>query len=288
MADGAADLCVCVLFYGEDAVSLPLAQRVLNGPMRELARHNVEFRFGFNAVGEGTKAFVRESITQVFHTAMWIEPEQNIFKYPMMRRLLYGTPVTAPATMWFDDDSCLAADCDVASWLPRALKLLESYAMVGSLYRQRLLGNQAAWIKSQPWYAGKPISPYIKFVTGGWWAIQTKVLQRYDWPVPQLRHRGGDVMLGALCEQQALPIGHFRDKVWINANEAGVESKSPRRGFDEKPIGYDYVAPSAQPQALPREYLLSRGSCCGSQCANCPYHPPHARGATEVNHETGR
>ena len=282
MADGAADLCVCVLFYGEDAVSLPLAKRVLNEPMRKLAEHNVEFRFGFNSVGPATRAFVKESIAQVFHGASCVEPEQNIFKYPMMRRLFYDQPLTAPVTMWFDDDSCLAPDCAVSAWLPRVLKLLESYAMVGSLYRQRLLGNQAEWIRHQPWYTGKAVSPYIKFVTGGWWAIQTSVLQQFNWPIPQLRHRGGDVMLGALCEQQGLSVGHFRDKVWINANAAGVESKSPRRGFDEKPIGFDYV-PDTRPAPLTRAFLLSRGECCGSGCENCPYRPPHTRGATEVN-----
>ena len=279
MADGSAGLCVCVLFYGEDDVALPLAQRVLNGPMRELARHNVEFRFGFNAVGKETRAYVQESIAQVFHAATCVEPEQNIFKYPMMRRLFYDRPLTAPLTMWFDDDSCLAPDCNVDSWLPRVTRLLETYAMIGSLYRQRLLGNQAEWIKHQSWATGKPVSPYVKFITGGWWTIQTNVLQRFNWPVPEIRHRGGDVMLGALCDQQSLPIAHFRDKVWINANTAGVESKSPRRGFDEKPVGFFY---NSAAQALTREFLLSRGSCCGSGCANCPYSPPHVSGSTKV------
>jgi hypothetical protein len=47
--------------------------------------------------------------------------------------------------MWFDDDSCLAPDCDISTWLPRVLRLLDNYAMIGSLYRQRLLGDQADW-----------------------------------------------------------------------------------------------------------------------------------------------
>lgn len=231
------ELCVCVLFYGEDEISLPLAQRVLNTPMRELAKQNVEFRFGFNAVGEKTKAYVREAIASDFHNTLWIEPEGNIFKYPIMRRMLHEKPLLAPLTMWFDDDSCLAPNCDVTTWWPRVKNLLDTYAMVGSLYRQRLLGEQPTWIKQQWWYAGKPVPPYIKFITGGWWTIRSSVLLRYNWPIPELRHRGGDVMLGALCDQQDVPITHFRDSVWINANEEGVESKSPRRGHDEAPIG---------------------------------------------------
>jgi hypothetical protein len=236
----APDLCVCILFYGEDEVALPLAQRVLNAPMRELAKQNVEFRFGFNAVGEKTKAYVREAVESDFHNAQWIEPGGNIFKYPIMRQMLHARPLLAPLTMWFDDDSCLSPDCDVAAWWPRVKNLLATYAMVGSLYRQRLLGDQAEWIKAQWWHTGKPVGPYVKFITGGWWTVRSEVLLRYDWPLPELRHRGGDVMFGALCAQQDVPISHFRDKVWINANAAGIESKAPRRGYNEKPIGFVY------------------------------------------------
>lgn len=243
--DAAPELCVCVLFYGEDDICLPLAQRVLNAPMRELAQQNVEFRFGFNAVGEKTKAYVREATVQDFHTHVWVEPDGNIFKYPIMRRMLYDRPLRAPLTMWFDDDSCLAPNCNVATWWPRVKNLLDTYAMVGSLYRQRLLGDQPRWIKDQPWYAGKAIPPYVKFITGGWWVARSSLLLLHDWPPRDLRHRGGDVMLGALCGQQDVPISHFRDSVWINANEKGVESKAPRRGHNEAPIGFRYRPGSA-------------------------------------------
>lgn len=246
MACELPELCVCVLFYGEDEVALPLAHRVLNAPMRQLAKHNVEFRFGFNAVGEKTRAFVREAVETDFRRHVWVEPEQNILKYPIMRKLLYDTPNRAPLTMWFDDDSCLAPNCDVETWWPRVQDLLESYAMVGSVYRQRLLGGQPDWIRQQWWYNGKKLPQYIQFVTGGWWTIRTSVLARFDWPMRDLRHRGGDVMFGALCAQHDLPIAHFRDGVWINANDQGVESKAPRRGYNERPIGFDYRPSTAE------------------------------------------
>lgn len=241
------ELCVCVLFYGEDAAALPLAQRVLNGPMRELAKQNVEFRFGFNDIGAETRAYIRAAVETDFHRHLWIEPGGNVFKYPIMRQMLHARPLLAPYTMWFDDDSCLAPDCDVLTWWPRVKNLLGTYAMVGSLYRQRLLGDQAAWIKDQWWYANKPVGPYIQFITGGWWAVRSELLLRYDWPVPDLRHRGGDVMFGALCAQQNIPITHFRDKVWINANAAGIESKAPRRGYNEKPIGFVHRPGASNP-----------------------------------------
>lgn len=245
MADGAADLCVCVLFYGADDKCFELAQRVLNVPMRALAKQNAEFRFGFNAVSDRTRAFVETAIAQDFPGALVLDYGENIFKYPMMRRLFHERPLRAPLTMWFDDDSCLAPTNDVTTWLPRLQALMASHTMVGSLYKQRLVGNQEAWIKNQWWYNGKPPGPYVKFCTGGWWTIQTDALLRFNWPLPELKHRGGDVMLGALCHQHDLKLTHFRDGVWINANEQGVESKSPRRGHDEKPIGYDYQVSEA-------------------------------------------
>lgn len=240
MSSKTADVCICVLFYGADDYCFKLAQRVLNAPMLQLGQQNVEFRFGLNAVSDRTRALVTNTIAQRLPGAVVVDCVENIFKYPMMRRLFHAEPMRAPLTMWFDDDSCLAPDNDPITWLPRVKKLMENYTMIGSLYRQRLVGHQADWIKAQWWYNDKPPGPYVKFCTGGWWTINTAALLRFDWPPSNLRHRGGDVMLGALCAQHDLPLAHFRDKVWINANDQGVESKSPRRGYNEKPIGYDY------------------------------------------------
>jgi hypothetical protein len=279
MAEGAADVCVCVLLYGTDDACFQLAQRVLNAPMLQLARQNVEFRLGLNAVSDRTRAFVKETVASHLPGALVLDYGENIFKYPMMRRMFHERPLRAPLTMWFDDDSCLAPENNPAAWLPRAQKLMENYTMIGSLYRQRLVGKQAQWIQDQWWYNGKIPGPYVKFCTGGWWTIRTETLLRFDWPPPELKHRGGDVMLGALCEQHGLALTHFRDQVWINANDQGVESKSPRRGYNEKPIGVDYKT-SAAP--LSREVLVAQGSCCGNACVNCPYTPPHERGATTI------
>ena len=30
---------------------------------------------------------------------------------------------------------------------------------------------------------------------------------------------------------------------------------------------------------LSKEFLLSRGSCCGNKCTNCPYYPKYKKGA---------
>jgi hypothetical protein len=240
MAEGTADVCVCVLFYGNDATCFKLAQRVLNEPMRQLARYNVEFRFGCNAVSDDTRQFLQQRVADTFKGAVVIDSADNAQKYPMMRRLFYTKPVTAPVTVWFDDDSCLAPNNNVDKWLPRLQQQLRFHAMVGSIYRTRLVGNQAEWIKNQAWYSGKEPQPYVQHAAGSWWAAQTPILQRFDWPPDVATHRGVDVMFGELCRQQDLVLCHFRDGVWINANADGVEAAGSQRGKDETPIGFSY------------------------------------------------
>ena len=33
---------------------------------------------------------------------------------------------------------------------------------------------------------------------------------------------------------------------------------------------------------LSREFLTSRGFCCGNKCLNCPYTPKHIKGNTKL------
>lgn len=234
------DFCVCVLTYGDDEQCFKLAQRVFNEPMCELANYRVEFRLGMNAVGKQTEDFIIKladtKLGKSFPPTI-VRSKKNALKYPVMRKLFHAQPMLAPITIWFDDDSCIVPGTNVETWLSRIKQQLQTVAMIGSVYKQTLVSNQIKWIQQQWWYNNKPPRPYASFVTGGWWAIQTSVLVRFDWPMPELRHRGGDVMLGELCRQHNLQIGHFRDGLWINANDHGVESQSPRRGYDEEPIG---------------------------------------------------
>jgi hypothetical protein len=241
MAEGAADLCVCVLFYGTDDYCCQLAQRVLNRPMRELGSGKVEFRLGFNAVGPATRHAV-EAFTECsdYVVPVVADSPQNIYKYPMMRQLLTAAPLTAPRVMWFDDNSYIDPAVDVSVWLERVFKQLDHCAVMGSVYTQGLVGQQAAWIRAQPWFNGKEPVPYVKYPAGGWWMAQTEVLQRFDWPPANIKHHGGDVMFGELLRQHDLQLCHFRDGVMIQANSNGVESASMRRGFDALPVGCDY------------------------------------------------
>ena len=35
------------------------------------------------------------------------------------------------------------------------------------------------------------------------------------------------------------------------------------------------------PAKLSKEFLASRGSCCGSKCSNCPYTPKWVKGSKD-------
>lgn len=228
MAEGAAPVCVCVLFYGAEDKHFKLAQRVLNEPMRELAKQNVEFRFGCNAVGPSTTRFLVQQIADYFHTATVFHSTENLMKYPMMRRMFYTPPIRAPITMWFDHDSYLAPHDDAHNWLKRTMKHVSGCNLVGSVERAKLLDDQLQWIEQQPWFNPACDKTYLPYVIGGWWAIKTELLRVFDFPPIDFKQKHGDRILGAAFKHQDISFCHFREGVKINVNDSGVETAEPR------------------------------------------------------------
>lgn len=228
MADGAAEACICVLFYGADEKHFKLAQRVLNEPMRCLAGRNIEFRFGCNAVGDATTDFLRQQISDHFHDAVLFHSPQNIMKYPMMREMFHAPRIRAPVTIWFDHDSCIVPEADANRWLDRVMQQLTHCDMLGSVQRAKIDDEHVDWIARQTWYTGKNINPYVSYAIGSWWAIKTPLLAQFDWPADMFKQKTGDVVLGELLRQNDLCVCHFRDDVRINVNDAGVEAATPR------------------------------------------------------------
>jgi hypothetical protein len=230
MAEGIADVCVCVLFYGAEDKHFKLAQRVLNEPMRRLAERNVEFRFGCNAVGAATTSYLLQQIATHFHRAVLFHSPENIMKYPMMRRMLHEPPIRAPITMWFDHDSYLNlnADDNIDAWLGRVIKNVNGCNFIGSVYKQALSTAHLDWLANQPWFNPAYDKKYLSYIVGGWWTIKTDLLRKFDWPPQDLQQKGGDALLGAMFKHQDLPFCHFRDGVRVNVNDAGVESAEPR------------------------------------------------------------
>jgi hypothetical protein len=242
---------ICVLLYGDHA---ELAARCLNSICRGAhAAMPDGLRVAMNQPSQSTEAYVESLVTHG-----WLLPHnvykspENLHKYPMMRWMFYDerNPITTPYVMWFDDDSYIT-DAVISS-RPGFLSTVSEAmgapdpvtnvlpCMCGSSYTIKITGNQRQWIEDQPWYDRVPISSPMRFATGGWWVARYGLLAAYDYPFPELDHRGGDVMLGALCQQQNLQIKNLRPGVAINADEHGRESKARRRGFDQRPVGYDY------------------------------------------------
>ena len=239
----------CVLLYGDYP---HLAERVLGSMTDRLRLPNRRITVGMNAVSAATRDYVQglQARGLLGENAV-VESKENIHKYPMMRQLFYRhLPTSCDAVCWFDDDSYLKP---VAyDWEQRLEVAMQGAEMVGSLYWQRFAGNQHLWVRHQPWYTGKPVEKGHRalFATGGWWCIWKEILWRHNWPIPELDHRGGDMMLGELCRQQGYRLRKFNDGVAINADARGRESKAKRRGFDSMSIGTKFT-PAAAPLRLP-------------------------------------
>lgn len=241
---------LCALLYGDYPV---LARRCL-APIRQLSvAAGLEVRIGMNAVSDATRDVVADVFRGYGPTPIVIDSRDNILKYPMMRRLLYEEAggVTTPLVMWFDDDAYL--EMPTEGWLQGMFARMPgvpSAVLLGSVYRQSWLGQQREWVRAQPWYQGKDptLRPKIQFAQGSWWLADMGFLRHIGYPWAELRHRGGDTMLGEAVFQAGYRLVHDHTAVAVNADAFGRHSKSKRRGVDEPSLGVNFsgagVAPS--------------------------------------------
>ena len=230
---------VCVLLYGDH---LPLARRVLQSIDRSdhgSYGHIADLRIGLNEVGADTRRFVAEFC----HRSMpgipvhVYEPERNVGKYPIMRRMFYdkNRPL-ADHVMWFDDDSYLERAVDRQWW--EEVRILADRGLVGSVWHAPLRGNQHLGLNAQPWCGELPLEEkqVLNFITGGWWAARSETICRDNYPFPELYHNGGDLVLGALAYQRGIPLVKFVKNVVVNEGHY-----SSRRGIGV-PIGTEKFA----------------------------------------------
>ena len=229
---------VAALLYGDYP---KLAERCLTSIANTFRLEDLNLRVGLNEVAPYITDWVRSWVP----AENIYEESSNINKYPLLRKMVHGdNPITTDYFMWFDDDSWLV-DHTVGSgtsyWPQLVDHAMVNADMIGSIYSMDMHPRQRAWIKDQPWYAGKdPANRKFRFATGGWWTIRTEILYKYDWPWPALSHNGGDSTLGEMLLQQDLRLRHFNTGVKINASDHGKESSAPRRGTNSKPIGHDF------------------------------------------------
>jgi hypothetical protein len=249
---------ICVLTHG---LYPDLARRCLVSIERHALWASIrDVRIGFNESCPETVKLAEQFAGYSPVPCIGYCPDRNVGKYPLMRRMFYqGHPLTADYVMWFDDDSYLDPASvgiwsvpDSVRWWGELTKLLCTHDVVGSLYRLHPKRYDATvaktWpgIRRQPWFAGRPMLTWqeFKFPTGGWWVASTELLKKHNWPVWELHHNGGDVLLGEMCRQQGYRLEHFNQGVRINANAAGEESAAKRRGI-KSAVPFDDFTPIA-------------------------------------------
>lgn len=257
-------ISVNVLLFGDYTA---LAKRCL-GSIAESIDPGVvsDIRIGVNCIGEATQRYVLDFAARCPVRCLLYEPEggQNRLKYPLMRRMLYDAerPITASHVMWFDDDSFLTG-WSLAGTTQKWWKLVsleaERTALLGSVYTMTSPHPPAVAeaIAAQPWYTGLTMTPAYKprFCTGGWWVARYELLKTWNYPFPELKHNGGDTILGELCRQQGERMQHFSLGVKINADEKGRESKAKRRGMQTARLWTDYV-PGKVPDLRHQQFNL--------------------------------
>jgi hypothetical protein len=245
---------VNVLLYGNHP---NLAARCLTTLIKALTpKHVVDVRIGLNDVSEATADLARvfaEGVTRLDMQCLLFREKanRNVMKYPLMRRMLAHKTFHSDRidkVMWFDDDSYVTARTPQV-WFDAVDKIfaVTGATMMGSLYRPKYhwTAREMETIAKQPWctdYALLKSKPL--FATGGWWVAALEFLRKWDYPFPEVRHNGGDVLLGELCRQQGVRLEQFREGVAINADASGKESAAPRRGVTtprvfEGPPPYD-------------------------------------------------
>ncbi len=219
---------VLALFYGDHP---ELAQRcgLSLRALRDTGR--VDLRIGLNAVSPRSRAVLDALLPGVESEAA----DPQIYKCPMLRRLLAGYSGDATHLMWFDDDSCLKPGVHAARWLQTVAERAAQAPALGALYTQALTPAQREWVRRQAWFTGREIPEAVEFPTGGWTVVPLDLVRRFDWPGPELGHNGSDLVLGALLHQQGLVPQQFRVGLAINADAQLRESEAPRRGYVESP-----------------------------------------------------
>lgn len=214
---------VCGLLYGNH---LELASRVLESISSTWLVG--EIRLGLNEVSSDTFDFVCQwAAKKSKNTKVSLyQPDNgaNVGKYPLMLRMF--SDITTDKIMWFDDDSYLENSNE--AWWKAVHVQSKPYAVFGSLHRIRQRGKQYMAIPSQPWYTGKPVDSrhLYRFATGGWWIGDVSFLKKWNYPFPQLRHNGGDSILGELVRQQDAKLGSVSPELAKCHCEACLKNKT--------------------------------------------------------------
>ena len=216
---------ICVICFGEHPA---LAQRFLTNLYRHTRTDFFSLRIGLNAACAETVELAQAAARA--HGNISIHSEcRNIFKSPLMARLLSLKPIETDWVIWFDDDSFPYR----SDWLPGLRLRMETQPGVdvwGNPFFTEADDRVLRFIQTASWFRGKPFNhakptgewserPLLSFVEGGFWAAKARVLRALAWPDPRLVHHGEDYIFGEALRQNGYRIGRYRSGVRINQTE---------------------------------------------------------------------
>jgi GT2 family glycosyltransferase len=192
-------------------------------------------RVGLNEACAGTQKLVEELRARRQETIVH-RSDVNIFKVPMMHRLLNVPPLETKWVIWFDDDSYVTR----SDWLQSLAAKMEAFpeiSMWGKLYSVQVPASTAAFAGTADWFRNLPLRPskektdhyHISFAEGGFWAVRTECLRVLKWPDPRLVHYHNDFMLGEAMRQNGFHLGSFHHGIRI--------TDAPRRSPKNVPAG---------------------------------------------------
>jgi hypothetical protein len=245
---------VCVLCYGPHP---ELAKRCIQSIVTSLPAEQLDLRITAAAVCDETRSYLQRLPRAVIY---W--DEQNRGKYCGAMQMMFhdpAHPITSPYTVWFDDDAWVH---DVTMWDKLRQKINQEHPNGGRMYgdifihdlQHHMKGgyNPVNWFKQATWWRGKDLrvrgtlqpaanGTVLKFVSGWFWAIETRTIYAAGIPDARLRHNG-DACIGAQVEQAGGLLCSFNARkamVLCPSREAGG-----RRGTLAKP--FPWCTPPAE------------------------------------------
>ena len=240
------EFSVCVLLYGGFE---HLARRCLSSIEKSsYDGHVQDFRIALNRVSPQVHEYAvnwasRQSSPTIFYQTRWPDDEPAL-KYPVMRKMFQDSQAELARTMmWFDDDSYLSelTALSTSYWWDELAAHAQKYQVIGQTWGLPITSARWEWIMTQPWYNPKvPRLDVIRFPQGAWWCANSGMLNLMGWPIPELRHCGGDSLFGEVLRHTEIPVLECCKHVHINADSKGQHSKAARRGFNERPLGEEY------------------------------------------------
>ena len=229
---------IFVLLYGD----FPnLHRQCLQSLIGTIPAGRMELRVGSNELCQETQTYLNELASQGLLAAHYRHPG-NDKKYPVMREMFHdpSRPIRTRWCMWFDDDSLCTKDRMWVYHLARFLTRHPRAGMVGCRFINTIQAGQARWLRSRPWYRGKPFrtshgqpaanGDKILFATGGWWCLLSEAISKAQVPDAQLGHNLGDITIGEQIYQNGYELLD-----WNRNKEFVFTSSHPRRGITDAP-----------------------------------------------------